>query len=99
MEPSAAVQNAGEKRSAWVAVLPERAVGSAAVLVAERSDERAACAVRVVTALRAPDGELSEPASALWAPDGELSEPASALWAPDGELSEPAFALWAPVGE
>ncbi len=53
VEPSAAVQHAGEKQSAWVAVLPERAVES----VAERSDERAAYAVRVVIALQVPVDE------------------------------------------
>ena len=98
-EPSAAVQRAGEKQSAWVAVLPERAVESAVVSVAERSDERAAYAVRVVIAQQAPDDETSEPAFALWAADDETSEPAFALWAAVDETSEPAFALWAPADE
>ena len=98
-EPSAAVQRAGEKQSAWVAVLPERAVESAVVSVAERSDERAAYAVRVVIAQQAPDDETSEPAFALWAAVDETSEPAFALWAPADELSELAFALPALDGE
>ena len=90
-ERSVAVQHAREKQSAWVAVLPERAVE----LVAERS----AYAVWVVIALQVPVDETSAPGFALRAVDDESSEPVFELRALDDERSEPAFERRAPGDE